>query len=114
MLPGFLEGRRHLGDQFLERQQPVRQLHVARIDDLAPLLEGGRIFVVRVEEDDVGIRILLEDRAQDQRRRARLARAGRPEDGEVLAEQVEVTRSMVQDLVGRLLELAGLSDKEPE
>ena len=33
---------------------------------------------------------------------------------EVLAEQVEVTRSMVQDLVGRLLELAGLTEERTE
>ena len=33
---------------------------------------------------------------------------------EVLAEQVEVTRSMVQDLVGRLLDLAGLTEERPE
>jgi len=38
----------------------------------------------------------------------------REEFYEVLAEQVEVTRSMVQDLVGRLLELTGLSDEKTE
>ena len=45
---------------------------------------------------------------------ARVLVLDRDEFYEVLAEQVEVTRSMVQDLVSRLLELAGLSDKEPE
>jgi len=38
----------------------------------------------------------------------------REEFYEVLAEQVEVTRSMVQDLVGRLLELTGLSEEKTE
>jgi CRP-like cAMP-binding protein len=43
---------------------------------------------------------------------ARVLVLDRDEFYEVLAEQVEVTRSMVQDLVGRLLELAGLSDED--
>jgi len=38
----------------------------------------------------------------------------REEFYEVLAERVEVTRSMVQDLVGRLLELTGLSEEKTE
>jgi len=45
---------------------------------------------------------------------SRLLVLDREEFYEVLAEQVEVTRSMVQDLVGRLLELTGLSGEKTE
>ncbi len=41
-----------------------------------------------VEQDDVRLRVLVEDRAQDQRGGAGLAGAGGAENGEVLAEQV--------------------------
>ncbi len=43
---------------------------------------------MRIEQHDVGGRVLLQDGAQDERRGAGLARAGRAEDGEVLAEQL--------------------------
>ena len=44
-------------DDLLEVQEPERQLHVARADDLRPLAEGGGVFVVRVEQHDVRGRI---------------------------------------------------------
>ena len=53
-----------------------------------PFAEGGRVLVVRIEQHDVRGRILLQDGAQDERRRAGLAGAGGAEDGEVLAEQI--------------------------
>ena len=80
-------GDQHL-DDLLEVEEPEGQLHVARADDLGPFAEGSGVLVVRIEQHDVRSRIALEDRAQDERRGARLAGAGGAEDGEVLAEQL--------------------------
>ncbi len=75
-------------DQFLEREQPIRQLHIARADDFTPLGERCRIFVVRIEQHEMRSRIFLEDCAQNQRGRARFTSAGRTQNGKVLAEQI--------------------------
>ena len=80
-------GDQHL-DDLLEVEEPERKLHVARADDLGPFAERGGVLVVRIEQHDVGRRIAFEDRAQDEGRRARLARTGGAENGEVLAEQL--------------------------
>ena len=45
-------------DQLLERQQPVRQLHVALADHLTPFAEGSGVLVVRIEQHNVRGRIL--------------------------------------------------------
>ena len=75
-------------DDFLEIQQPKRQLHVARRDHLSPFAEGGGVFVVRIKQHDMGGWVLVQDRAQDKRGCARFACAGRAKNGEVLAEQI--------------------------
>ena len=54
----------HLHD-FLEREEPERQLHVARADNLREFAESGRVLVVRIEQHHVRRRILLQDGAQD-------------------------------------------------
>ena len=75
-------------DGFFEIQEPQRQLHVARTDDLGPLGECRRVFVVRIEQHDMGVGILFQDGAQDQRRGARFSGAGRAQNSKVLAEQI--------------------------
>ena len=73
---------------FVEVQQPVRQLQIGRADHLAQAVEGRPILVVRIEDDDVAFRMLHQDAAQDSRQRAGLAGAGGAQHGEMLAQQV--------------------------
>ena len=51
-------------------------------------LERLRIFAVDIEQQDMGLRVLLENAPQDQRHRAGFAGAGGAEHGEMLAEQL--------------------------
>ncbi len=58
------------------------------VEHLGPLAEGLGILVVRVEHQHMRIRMLVQDRAQQQHHGAGLARAGRPQDAEMLAQQL--------------------------
>ena len=71
---------------FLEIEQPVGQADVVRADHVAGHAEHVGVFVVRIEHDDVPVRVVLQDGAQDQRHRARLAGTCGAEDREMLAE----------------------------
>ena len=71
----------------LKAHQPIGQGEVVDVEDDALVAEGGAIFAVRIKHDDMGVGRLFDDAVQDQRRRRRLARAGRTEDGEMLAKQ---------------------------
>ena len=73
-------------DDLLEVQQPERQVHVVRRDDLGIFLERVGVFAVHVEQQDMGLRILFQDAAQDQRHGAGLAGAGGAQHGEMLAQ----------------------------
>ncbi len=75
-------------DSFLEIQKPQRQLHIARRDDLRAFTKGRGILVVRIEQHDMRVGVLLQYRAQNERRGARFSRARRAEHREVLAQKV--------------------------
>jgi CRP-like cAMP-binding protein len=80
------------------------------------LLRGGRAFGEAVAGETLGTWSLFIDHPRrataEVVENTRVLVLDREDFYEVLAEQVEVTRSMVQDLVGRLLELAGLTEED--
>ena len=73
--------------RLLEGGEPVGQLEAGGVEDERPLAEGVPVLAVRVDEDDVGLRVLGQDRPQDHHDGAGLARAGAAQDGEVLAQE---------------------------
>ena len=75
-------------DDLLEVEQPEGQLEVLRADDVGHVAEAAGIFVVRIDEEDAQIGLLLKDLIEDQGDAGRLADAGRAENGEVLAEHL--------------------------
>ena len=75
-------------DELLEIEQPERQAQIARADDLGLVLEGGRVFVVRIDEEHARRLGSLQDAVEDERDRARLAATGRAEDREMLLQKV--------------------------
>ena len=80
------------------------------------LLRGGRVFGEALSGEPLGTWSLFIDHPRRATAEvvedARMLVLDREDFYEVLAERVEVTRSMVQDLVGRLLELTGLREEE--
>jgi CRP-like cAMP-binding protein len=85
------------------------------LDGKIRLLRGGRPFGEAVAGEPLGTWSLFIDHPRrataEVVENTRVLVLDREEFYEVLAEQVEVTRSMVQDLVSRLLELAGLTEE---
>ena len=75
-------------DQFLEVEQPERQLEVLRVDDVGARAEAAGEFVVAVEQEHAHVGRGVEHRVEDHRDAARLADAGRAEHGEMLVEHV--------------------------
>ena len=75
-------------DRFLVVEQPKRQLQIVDVDGLGAVAEGRCIFIVRVEQDDMGKGVGGDDRAQDQRDGAGFARSGGAEHGEMLGQQL--------------------------
>ena len=75
-------------DDLLEIEQPERQQQILRADDVGEIAEALTVFVVRVDQEDAEVRLLLQDLGQDERDRRRLADAGGAEDGEMLAQQL--------------------------
>lgn len=84
-------------DDLLEIKQPEGQPQVPRADDMRLLAETVGVFVVRIDEEDAEVGLLLQDLLQDQGDAGRFADAGRAEDGEVL------TQELVEIDIGRNL-----------
>jgi len=86
------------------------------LDGKIRLERRGKVFAEAVAGEPLGTWSLFIDRPRRATahvvEQARMLVLDRDDFYEVLAEQVEVTRSLVQDLVSRLIELAGLSDEE--
>src|SRR3546814_7558223 len=79
---------------FLEIHQPIRHGEIVDVEQRTRALEGRRIFAVRVDHHDMTLRRELADLVEDQRRARRLARAGRTEQREMLAEhRVDIERA---------------------
>ena len=51
---------------FVEVQQPERQVHAVGLDQLGIFAERSGIFAVKIEQQDMGLRILLQDPPEDQ------------------------------------------------
>src|SRR5258708_16639406 len=73
-------------DDFLEIEQPERQLQVARIENKRALAEAAAVLVVNVEQKDTKIGARFENFIQEQRNTARFADARAAEHGEMLTE----------------------------
>ena len=85
----------------LEVHQPVGQLQVVDVEQLAAALERGRIFAVRVDHHDVTLGAELRDAVEDQADAGRFAGTGRSQHREMLAEhRIDVERAA--DVVGRV------------
>src|SRR6202022_3829606 len=63
-------------------------MEIIDVDDLGEIAESRRVFVVRIEHDDVSLGMTGEDRGQDQRNAARFSGTGRADDGEMLCQQL--------------------------
>src|ERR1700722_9737619 len=74
-------------DRLFEIQQPERQLEVVDIKGLCLLSERARVFVVRVQHDDVRAGMIDENGSQHQRNGTGFSGAGGAEYGEVLCQQ---------------------------
>ena len=85
----------------LEIHQPVGQLEVVDVEQLAAALERGGIFAVRVDHHDVTLGAELRDSVEDEADAGRLAGAGRSQHGEMLAEH-RVDVESAADVVGRI------------
>ena len=75
-------------DEFLEIEQPERQLEVAGVDDIGARAEAAAEFVVAVEQEDAQVRARVENFVEDDGDAARLADAGRAEHREMLGQHV--------------------------
>lgn len=71
-------------DDFLEVEQPERQLQVARVEHQRLVAEAATVFVVDVEQEDAQRRPRLQDFVEQQRHAGGFADAGRAEHGEML------------------------------
>lgn len=76
-----------------EIHQPIGHLQVRHVVDRAVRAEGRGIFAVRVDHHDMPLRREVADPMQDQRGGGRLARAGRADEREMLAEhRIDIQR----------------------
>src|SRR5690348_4935798 len=83
-------------DDLLEIEQPKGKVQPVAGAEHEPLVaESGGVFAVRVDQHDMRVRVALDDGAKDRRDDARFARAGCPDDTEMLAEQ------LVREDIGR-------------
>jgi len=73
------------GRQFLEIHKPERQSKVYRIDELGQVAERRRVFVVDVQNNDVGELMPFENALQNARHRRRFAATRRSDHHEMLA-----------------------------
>ena len=74
-------------DEFLEVEQPERQLQVGSVDHMGARAEAAAVFVVAVEQNNAQVGPRFHDLVEDDRHAARLADAGRAEDREVARHQ---------------------------
>ena len=104
------------GETLFREGDPPESLFVV-LEGKIGLQRSGEAFAEAVAGEPLGTWSLFIDHPRRATavvlEAARMLVLDRDEFYEVLAEQVEVTRSMVQDLVGRLLQLSGLGEKEP-
>ena len=82
-----LPAAEHDVGQFVEPKHPERQLETFRIDDLRQPGKMGRVFVVRIKDDDAELRPHRQRLFQQEADRSRLADAGRPQNGEMTPDQ---------------------------
>ena len=68
-------------------KKPERHLQIIDVDYLGEFAERCRVLVVRVQQDDMRVRMFRRDRRQDQRRGAGFAGAGRAEHRKMPGEQ---------------------------
>ena len=88
-LLGLVIRAEHDFDDFLEVEQPIRQVQsFAGAEDHSLVAERGGIFAMRIDQHDMGMRVPLDDRAEDRGNDTGLARAGGADDAEMLAEQL--------------------------
>ena len=83
---GALAGDEDLA-MLLEVHQPIRHCQIVDVEEFAMALEGGRIFAVRIDHDDMALGAHVADPVHDEGGRGRFAGAGRAQQGEMLAEQ---------------------------
>ena len=100
-----LAAAKHDVGQFVELKHPERQLETFRIDDLGQPGKMGRVFVMRIKDDDPQLRPHGKRLLQQQTDRSRLANAGRSQNGEVTTDQFADV-----DLRGDLFVLAQPAD----
>ena len=75
-------------DEFLELEQPERQFEIEGVDDVGAPAEAAAEFIVAVEQEHAQLRACVENRVENHRDAARLADAGRAENGEMLGQHV--------------------------
>src|SRR5207342_265003 len=74
--------------------QPIGQLQIVDVEQLAAAFERSRIFAVRVDHHDVTLRAQLRNTMQNERYAGRLTGSGRSQDGEMLAQhRVDIKRT---------------------
>jgi CRP-like cAMP-binding protein len=104
-----------LGSVLFREGDPPLSLFVL-LDGRIRLERRGKVFGEAVAGEPLGTWSMFIDNPRrataEVVEQARMLVLDRDEFFEVLAEQVEVTRSLVKDLVSRLIELAGLSEEE--
>ena len=97
-------------DDLLEVEQPEGKLQGLRVDDMGQIAEAVGIFVVRIDQEDPEIGLLLEDLLEDERNRGGLADAGGAEHGEVLAQQlVEIDQGGDRSIEAQAADLDGVA-----
>ncbi|MGC0324952.1 hypothetical protein ABIG06_005581 [Bradyrhizobium sp. USDA 326] len=75
-------------DDFLEVEQPKRQLQISRVEHQRAVAEAAAIFIVHVEQEDAQVRPRLQDLVEQQRDAGRFADAGRAQHGEMLGQHL--------------------------
>ena len=75
-------------DDLLEIEQPERQHQVLRADHVGEVAEALAVLVVRIDEEDAEVRLLLQDLGEDEGNGGRLADAGGADHREMLAQQL--------------------------
>src|SRR5687767_14117950 len=84
-----------------EVHQPIGQLEIVDVEQLAAALERGGIFAVRVDHDDVALGRQLRNAVEDQGDGGRFTGTGAAQHGEMLR-QHRVDVQGAADVVGRI------------
>jgi len=103
-----------VGETLFEEGEPPGSLIVI-LDGEASLQRGGRDFGVARAGEPLGTWSLFDDHPRKATARvtqaARILVLDREDFYDVLAEHVEITKNLVQDLVRQLLQLSGLDEE---